>query len=294
MAGGIDKLELLTKCVRKRFRVLARKKGSWRKGYLHVIDLRNTHHKLPVILHCDGCYNGIHKIEFVGVARLGLQQTQNILKMIVYRVSAVRIYRIDVCTDLLGIWVWDLAERVLVSRAQNYQIINNRGGTSFYLQKSVHKTILLYDKIKQYAAVRDPMVKLFRPSDHLTRIEVQLKGHGVPFRRIDDLHRYLEVDFLEQMQFRDLRALQDDAKPLHRLAVPQLRRRIETFGLHPTKKSFSPSQWAYLEKTLFRTLKGKEIPDLQFRLKRSIEDWLENRIRFPRFQDFRREENEVE
>jgi len=282
MAGGIDKLELLTKCVRKRFRALARRKGSRRKGYLHVVDLRNTHYKLPVILHCDGCYNGIHKIEVVGVAQLGLRRTRQILKQVLPNLVAARIYRIDVCTDVPGIWVWDLAERMFVSRTQNFQIINKRGGASFYLQKSSDKTIVLYDKIKQYRAIGDPMAHLFRPGDHLTRIEVQLKGHGVPFKKIRDLHRYVDVDFLEQVHFRKLRALRDDAKPLHLLAAAQLQHLTQKYGLLATKKRFSPSQWAYIERTLFQVLEGKEIPDLRFRLKRSIEDWLENRLRFPR------------
>ena len=294
MAGGVDKLVLLTRHIRKPFRRLARREGVWHKGFQHVVDLRTTRYQLPVILHCDGYYNGFHKIEFVGVARLGLRLTRKILKMIVYRLSAVRIYRIDLCTDVLGLFVWDLADRVHVSRVQNFRIINNRGGASFYLQNSPDKTILLYDKIKQYAAKRDPMAHLFQPGDQLTRIEVQLKGNGVPFKKIRDLHRYMEVDFLERVRFRKLRALRKGAKPLHLLAAAHLRHLIQRYGLHATKKRFSPSQWAYIEKTLFQTLEGKEIPDLRLRLKRSIEDWLENRIRFPRCRDFPGTEKEVE
>lgn len=292
MAGGVDKLTLLTRHVRRPFRDLARKRGSARQGYLHVLDLRNTHHELPVILYCDGYYNGIHKIEFVGIATLGLRRTRQILKHILPNLSVARIYRIDVCTDVLGIWVWDLAERVLVSQAQNFQIINKRGGASFYLQKSSDKTIVLYDKIKQYRAIGDPMADMFRLGDHLTRIEVQLKGYGVPFKKIRDLSRYVEVDFLERMRFRKLRVLRGDAKPLHRLAAAHLRHLIRKFGLHATKKRFSPSHWAYIERTLFRVLEGNEIPDLGLRLKRSIQDWLHNRIRFPRFHNLPQREEE--
>jgi hypothetical protein len=79
-----------------------------------------------------------------------------------------------------------------------------------------------------------------------------------------------------------LKRLRDDAKPLHLLAAGGLRRFIHKYGLQAARKRFSPSQWSYIEKTLFRTLEGEEIPDLQLRLKRSIEDWLENRIRHPR------------
>jgi len=62
-----------------------------------------------------------------------------------------------------------------------------------------------------------------------------------------------------------------------------LRRLIHKYGLHAVKKRFSPSHWAYIEKVLLRVLEGEEIPNFRLRLKRSIEDWLEDRIRFPRF-----------
>ena len=290
MASGVDKLELLTKCVRRKFLFLARRDGWWEGKFQHVIDLRKTHYELPVILFCDGVYDGRHKIRFVGVAQLGLKQTIKILKRIVFDVSSVKIYRIDVCTDVLGLWVWDLADRVLVSHVQNFTIINNRGGATFYIQNSQTKTIVLYDKIKQYAAERDPMARVFDPGDQLTRVEVRLNGNGVPFKKIRDLHRYLEIDFLENLRFLKLRMLRKGAKPLHRLAAAQLRDMLQKYGLHATKKRFSPSQWAYLEKTLFQTLEGKEIPDLQLRLRRSLNDWLENRLRFPRCHDLPKEE----
>jgi len=129
------------------------------------------------------------------------------------------------------------------------------------------------------------MADTFKPSDHLTRVEVQLKGRGVLFRKIRHLHRYAAADLLKRMQFRKLRVLRDDAKPLHLLAAGRLRQLIHKFGLQGVKKRFSPSNWAYIEKTLFRTLNGKEIPDLRLRLKMGIEDWLEDRIRFPRLRN---------
>jgi hypothetical protein len=283
MSGGIDKILLLSDTIEKAFLDLAREEGSARGGYRHVLDLRRTRFKLPVILHCDGRHNGIHKIEFVGVARLGLRQTRKILRLIIGHLSTARIYRIDLCTDVLGLWVWDLAEVVLVARSQNFKIYNNHGGTTFYLQNSAHKTILLYDKIKQLAAKDDPLADTFGPGEYLTRVEVQLKGSGVPFKKIRHLYRYADVDLLGQLHFRKLNRLRDDAKPLHLLAAGGLRRLIHKYGLHAVKKQFSPSHWDYIERTLFRTLEGDEMPDLRLRLKRSIEDWLEDRIRFSRF-----------
>lgn len=140
---------------------------------------------------------------------------------------------------------------------------------------------MLYDKIKQLAAKGDHLADTFRPAEHLTRIEVQLKDRGVPVKKIRHLHRYADVDVLGQLHFRRLKRLRDDAKPSHLLAAARLRDLIGKYGLHAARKRFSPSLWAYIEKTLFRTLEGDEMPDLRLRLKRSIEDWLEDRIRFP-------------
>jgi hypothetical protein len=282
MSGGVDKLVLLSGKIEVEFLNLAREEGSARGGYKNVIDLRKTSHRLPVILHCDGRHDGKHKIEVVNVARFGLRGTRKLLKMILGHLSGARIYRIDLCTDIPGLRVWDLTEIVLLSRSQNFKIYNNRGGVTFYLNASANKTILLYDKVKQLAAKGDPLADTFSPGEYLTRIEVQLKGRGVPFKKIRHLHRYADLDLLGQLRFKRLRRLRDDAKPLHLLAGAGLRRLIHKYGLHAARKRFSPSQWAYIEKTLFRTLEGEEISDLRLRLKRSIEDWLENRIRFPR------------
>jgi hypothetical protein len=282
MSGGIDKLILLSKTIDKTFLDLAREQGSARGGYKNVLDLHKTRYNLPVIIHCDGRHSGIHKIEVVGVSRLGLQRTRKLLKIILGHLSDARIYRIDLCADIPGLWVWDLAEAVFVSRTQNFKIYNSRRGASFYLQNSAHKTILLYDKVKQLEAKGDHLAATFRSGEYLTRIEVQLKGRGVPFREIRQIHRYADVDLLGQLNFRRLKRLRDDAKPLHLLAAGGLRHLIHKYGLHAARKRFSSSQWVYIEEKLLGVLEGEEIPDLRRRLKRSINDWLENRIRFPR------------
>ena len=225
MSRGIDKLILLSNKIEKAFLNLAREEGSARGGYKNVID-RKTRYNLPVILHCDGRHNGIHKVEFVGIARLGFRRTRKILRMILGHLSAARIYRIDLCTDIPGLWVWDLVVVAFVSRSQNFKIYNNRGGATFYLQNSANKTIVLYDKVKQLAAEGDPLADTFRPGEYLTRIEVQLKGRGVPFKNIRHLHRYADFDLLGQLRFRRLKRLRDDAKPLHLLAAGGLRRLI--------------------------------------------------------------------
>ena len=283
MSSGIDKLVVTCVEINKDFRILATMHGRPGRGYRHVIDLRQTGYQYPVQLYCYGRRNGIHKIEFVGVARLGLRRTKKILNRIVGDLSKARIFRIDLCTDIASVGVLDLAEIVSVSRTQNFRIYKTRGGASFYLQNSSTKTVLLYDKLKQLAAEGDPLADAYKPSEQLTRIEVQLKGRGVPFKKISQLHRYADVDPLGQLHFRRLRKLPANAKPLHRLAARGLRRWLHKYGLQAVKKQFSSSHWAYIEKNLFSALEGEEIPDIRLRLKCSIEDWLNDRIRFPRF-----------
>jgi integrase len=69
---------LLSNTIEKAFLDLAREERSARGGNGHVINLRQTRYNLPVVLYCDGRHNGIHKIELVGVARMGLRRTRKI------------------------------------------------------------------------------------------------------------------------------------------------------------------------------------------------------------------------
>jgi hypothetical protein len=281
VSGGIDKLILLSNTIEKAFLDLTREEGSARGGYRYVLDFRQIRYKIPVIIYCDGRHSGIHKIEVVGVARMGLRRTRKILKMILGHLSAVRIYRIDLCTDIPGIWVWDLAEIVLVSRSQNFKIYNNRGGVTFYLQNSAHKTILLYDKVKQLTAKGDPLADTFGPGEYLTRVEVQLKGRGVPFKKIRHLHRYADVDVLTGLKLRRLTSSRSHKKPLRAMAAAYLARQIEVFGLHAALKQFPSSHRAYIKKLFLVDVDEGEAPDIRGRMKKSIQDWLEDRIRFP-------------
>ena len=63
MSGGVDKLIVLSQSIEDVFRSLARKQGIRKWGYGHVLDLRQTDRKLPIILYCDGINDGRHKIE---------------------------------------------------------------------------------------------------------------------------------------------------------------------------------------------------------------------------------------
>jgi len=281
--SGIDKLILLAPSIAHEFLDLAREQGVRKWGYRYVIDLRETPFALPVILYCEGLRDGRHKLEVVSVARLGLRRTRKVLGKVLRRLSRARIYRIDVCTDILGVAVRDLADIFSISRVQNFKIFRKRGAWSFYLQNSTHKTVLLYDKAKELRATRNPWFDMLAPDDELSRIEVQLSGPAVPFKKIRNLHRYAEIDLFPDVKFRRLKSLPSNAKPLHRLASLGLWRLIRKYGLQATKKQFSPSEWAYIDKLFLQAMEDSEVLDIRRRLNRSIEDWLNNRIRFPRF-----------
>jgi hypothetical protein len=120
------------------------------------------------------------------------------------------------------------------------------------------------------------------PNDQLSRIEVQLSGPAVPFGKIRHLHRYAELDLFPDLKFRKLKSLPSTAKPLHRLASVGLQRLIRKYGLQATKKQFSPPEWKYIEDLLLQYVETEQLLDIRGRMKKSIEDWLEDRIRFPR------------
>jgi len=142
----------------------------------------------------------------------------------------------------------------------------------------------LYDKAKQLAAKGSLWAGMLDRNDELTRLEVQLRGAGVPFKKIRNLHRYADVDLLASVEFRKLKKLQAGRKPLHGLAAGHLEHLISQYGLHATKKRFSAPQWAYIEKLFFRHAQRNEVPDIRAHMKKSIRDWLNDRIRFPRGQ----------
>jgi hypothetical protein len=141
---------------------------------------------------------------------------------------------------------------------------------------------VLYDKAKQLRATRNPAADMLGPNDQLSRIEVQLSGPAVPFRKIRHLHRYAEIDLFPDVKFRRLTSLPSTAKPLHRLATVGLERLILKYGLQATKKQFSPPEWKYIEDLFLQRVETGQLVDIRRRMKKSIEDWLNDRIRFPR------------
>ncbi len=282
MSGGVDKLILLVSFIADEFLKLARKRGVRKWNYRYVINLLETSFALPIMLYCEGLVDGRHKVEVLGVARLGLHRTRRLLRRVLGHLSEARIYRVDLCTDILGVSVHDLADMFSISRVQNLIIFRKRGAWSFYLQNSAHKTVILYDKAKQLRATRNPAADMLGPNDKLSRIEVQLSGPAVPFRKIRHIHRYAEIDLFPDVEFRRLKSLPLTAKPLQRLASVGLQQRIQEYGLQATKKQFSPPEWKYIEDLFLQRIETGQLLDIRGRMKKSIEDWLNDRIRFPR------------
>jgi hypothetical protein len=285
MSGGIDKLILLCVSVAETFYQLAREKGVRRWGYGHVIDLRQTNYALPAILYCDGIHNGRHKIEIVDAGRVGRRRALKIIKRIAGNLSGVRICRIDFCVDLFGISVWDLARVCYIGRAQSYQIYRTRKGDTVYLQRTDARTVQIYDKGKLLRLRKHPRARMLRPGEHLTRIEVQLKGGGVPLKKLRQLDRYLDIDLLAGIQFRRLIPRSNQEKPLRSMAAAYLADEVEHFGLHAVLKRYPSSQRAYIQRLFTEEIDGNELPDIRQKMREGIQDWLDDRITFPRFRE---------
>jgi hypothetical protein len=67
------------------------------------------------------------------------------------------------------------------------------------------------------------------------------------------------------------------------MAAAYLANQIEDFGLHAALKRFPSSPRAYIKKLFLEDVDGGEAPDIRRRMRKGIVDWLEDRIRFPRF-----------
>jgi hypothetical protein len=124
---------------------------------------------------------------------------------------------------------------------------------------------------------------MLRPGEYLTRIEVQLKGAGVPYKKLRHLDRYLDIDVLASLEFRRFVPRSNPEKPLRSMAAAHLADEIEKFGLHAALKQYPSSQRAYISKLFTEEIEGNELPDIRQRMQTGIRDWLDDRITFPRF-----------
>jgi hypothetical protein len=272
-----DKLELLSYKIRPPFLDLAIDEGERKGGYAHVVELP----KKSAILHCKGFRDGIHKLVFCDVARLGYRYCKDVVGEVFGDSSRIRITRIDWCVDILGISLLDLALYCRLGRVQNSRIDRSRTGITFYPRFSKARTVLLYDKLRERESRRDPVLRKYVVKGPITRVEIQFK-RNLPYRRFDHLERYAELDLLPNLSFWRAGRKRNGLKTKNSLAAEGLLQRIDEYGLQLTSKMFSCSEWAYLTRTLLQRAPDSQFPDLNKSLQKSARDWLENRIRFPR------------
>lgn len=285
----VDKLIVLCSKISEKFRSLMEQDGRYGRGYKRYLDLRQTECKLPVRLHYSGFKNGIHKADLVDVARLGWPRTTEILKEVFLTVHNLRICRIDLCLDLLGIAPEFFLENCRIPRRQSLALFRSKEAITLYPVYTKQKKLLIYDRLALLRKEGDPLGEFNKHGDHLTRIEVQYMGAGVPFRRFSEIHRYSELDVLHDLKFEKLQIDATNSSPMQLLTAEGLRALISKYGLQVASKRFSPEEWAYLEKKFFKPMEMTELPPLKRLMRKSNEDWLEGRIRSARLTRPRKE-----
>jgi hypothetical protein len=277
-----DKLVLITPSVKWRFQKVAKNDGMPLGGYSNCMDLRETKFKLPVRLFCGGLRSGVCKLDFIDVRGLGLKKVEEIVDEICKERGEVRIFRVDWAVDVLGLPVWELIERSRIAGVQNTALYRSRTGTSFYPHLSKRRSVLIYERLRRLRTKRDPVAKVFRADDVVTRLEVQLRGQGVIYRDFSDIRKFGEIDLLAGVRFRRLRKIRDDLTLIERFAAERVRDIVAKVGLQNFAKQFRPGVAAYLESKFFAEVRDGDFPDLRSRMRESIKGWLNDNVRFPR------------
>jgi hypothetical protein len=277
-----DRLELLSPDLRPEYQILAHAKGVRKGGYAHVVEIP----ELSVVLHSKGYWNGIHKVVFRNTANLGYTFCGNVAREIFGQLANPIVSRVDWCVDVLGIALLDLALYLRLGRRQNCRTDRSRSGPTFYPSLSTTRTVLLYDKLRELESKHSPILKNHIMRGPLTRVEVQFK-RNLPIRRLDQLGGYADLELLPNLSFWKVGTKREGLKTKDSLAAEGLLRRIEEYGLQTTSKMFSSSEWAYLTKTLLQRIPDSKFPDLNKLLQKSARDWLEDRLRFPRYSERR-------
>jgi hypothetical protein len=276
----VDKLVLLSPTIRRRLAAVAIENGVPTVGYEKCVDIRDTSSALPARLYYRGRHNGIHKIELIGVARLGLPRTEEIVEKIFPDLTRVTIYRIDLCVDILGIPPWFFVANTQFRGRQNFALYRSRGAVSFYLQFSSQRKLLFYDRLRLLRKQKHPLAAMFTAEDEITRIEVQLMGAAVPFKRFVDISRYAELDLLKGVRFAKLRINEDGLTPVKLLALYGLRWLVRRQGLQATSRMFTSATWKALQKTYLTHMQKSQIPPIRRLMRDAVRRWLAGQIHF--------------
>jgi hypothetical protein len=280
------KLVLLCKNIRPKYLDILNLLGKRVGGYSRYLDLRELEESLPVRLYCGGIHNGINKLQFDDeIAQLGLTKTREIVKAIFGSRHEIMISRVDWCLDIPGISVVDLALYCRVARSQTFVLHRSRGSLSVYPRRSKAFTILFYDWVAKRRAIHHPLARFYGPNDHVTRIEVQLRGRGLTFRDFNEIEEYAELQFLSNLSFWELGCKKKGLTPIQDLAAEGFLHRIEQYGVAGTSKFYSPQVFAGLRKKFLIPANEFPIPDLDYLMQMSTRVWLQDRIRFPRLRE---------
>jgi len=280
----IDKLILLTDHVENQIYKLVKSNGYPKGKYRRFLDLEKTDLELPVLLYCGGVFTGVNKIEFKGVSKLGSRRAFQCVDLICGGQDDVIIHRIDAAIDLVNVDVWQVAQSCRVKNAQSSKFYRSRHGMSSYPRVSYEHTVLIYEWVKRHLSKGDLLANShFIKNEDVTRMEVQLCGRGIPIPEFMSIHDYGSYDFLENVSFVKLVPIRKNLRPRDRLAAERLQTIVQELGVQNAAKKFSPAQWAYLRNKFFNTHSENVLPDVKSLMQKSVCDWLENRIRFPRF-----------
>jgi hypothetical protein len=125
-------------------------------------------------------------------------------------------------------------------------------------------------------------VKHFYLPGPWTRIEVQYKSGGLPFRKFKDIQRYAEIDMLEALSFWEAGRKRERLSPIQSLAAEGLLRKIDEVGLQVALKMFSAQERAYIVKKFLQPASESKFPDLNKLMRKRVQEWLSDVIRFPR------------
>ena len=282
---SFDKLTIRTSQVEPRIREFAREHGEPHGRYPDVVDLREFDPALSARLHCGGPF-GTHrnKLEFIGVARLGLKEVKRIAASVCgpAAANAALLSRFDVNVDLPGCSVSDLADMCEVRGIQNSAVFRSRSSHSVYAHLGRYKVVLIYDKIGQMRKKRDPELATFSEGTLLTRFELQFRGKGMPIRFFRDLSRLRYLNLMWNVKFRKLHRLKTDLQPMEQLAARGMRCIVERDGLQMASRQFSPSVWKFYRDKFFEPANDYDLPNINQMMRKQIADWLDSKIRFPR------------
>jgi len=278
----VDRLELLSRAITGTVAKLAESEGDQTRNYRRCIDLRKTELKLPVRLYYQGCHDGIHKAEFIGVSKLGKREVKRIGCKLFGSADLreVWIYRIDFAVDVPERSIEQFLARCAMPRSQYWRIEGSRRtGMSLYIGKD-HQ-MLIYDKAKQirheqrYRPKGKYGSRVPAPGDRLVRIEERFRSNLVPIREFADLDGYDGFHLLRDLTFYRLTVESDEQTDGIDLPAMGFQELVNKFGVNATLKLFPSQERARIKRRFLTAGEGAELRRLRALMQKSVQAWLE-------------------